>query len=97
MVQGTADAKIVSIGQPIANTRIYLLDNSHQTVPPGIPGELCIAGSGLARGYLHRPELTAEKFIKVELFGNTERIYKTGDLARWLPDGNLEYLVVCPG
>ena len=82
----------VSIGQPIANTRVYILNAQHQPQPPGIPGELCIAGAGLARGYLNRPELTAEKFIEVELFGKTERIYKTGDLARWLADGNLEYL-----
>ena len=82
----------VPIGKPIANTRIYLLDTTHQLVPPGVVAELCIAGAGLARGYLHRPELTAEKFIEVELFGKTERIYKTGDLARWLPDGNLEFL-----
>ncbi len=80
------------IGQPIANTRIYILDDQNQIVPPGVPGELCIGGSGLARGYLDRPELTAEKFIEVALFGQAERIYKTGDLARWLPDGNLEYL-----
>jgi amino acid adenylation domain-containing protein len=81
-----------SIGQPITNTRIYILDAQHQSLPFCIPGELCIAGRGLARGYLNRPQLTAEKFIEVELFGKTERIYKTGDLARWLPDGNLEYL-----
>ncbi len=81
-----------TIGQPIANTRIYILNAQHQPQPTGIPGELCIAGAGLARGYLNRPELTAEKFIEVELFGKTERIYKTGDLARWLPDGNLEFL-----
>ncbi|MHC5744028.1 MAG: amino acid adenylation domain-containing protein [Nostoc sp.] len=80
------------IGQPIANVRIYILDNHNQLLPPGIPGELCIAGAGLARGYLNRPELTAEKFIELDLFGKKERIYKTGDLARWLPDGNLEYL-----
>ncbi|MCP4698443.1 MAG: amino acid adenylation domain-containing protein, partial [Gammaproteobacteria bacterium] len=80
------------IGQPIANTRIHILDGNLHPLPPGIPGELCIAGAGLARGYLNRPELTAEKFIEIELFGRTERIYKTGDLARWLPDGNLEYL-----
>ncbi|OAD19977.1 non-ribosomal peptide synthetase [Candidatus Thiomargarita nelsonii] len=80
------------IGQPIANTRIYILDAAHQPQPPNLPGELCIAGAGLARSYLNRPELTAEKFIEVELFSKTERIYKTGDLARWLPDGNLEYL-----
>ncbi|MDO9104611.1 MAG: condensation domain-containing protein, partial [Methylovulum sp.] len=67
----------VSIGQPIANTRIYILNGQHQIQPPGIPGELCIAGAGLARGYLNRPELTAEKFIEVELFGKTERLYKT--------------------
>ncbi|MCW5211362.1 amino acid adenylation domain-containing protein [Desulfobulbus sp. TB] len=82
----------ISIGQPIANTRIHILDAAHQPRPIGIPGELCITGRGLARGYLNRPKLTAEKFIEVELFGKTERIYKTGDLARWLPDGNLEYL-----
>jgi acyl-coenzyme A synthetase/AMP-(fatty) acid ligase len=80
------------IGKPIANTRIYILDTQLSPQPPGIPGELCIAGHGLARGYLNRPELTAEKFIDVEIFGKTERLYKTGDLARWLPDGNLEYL-----
>ncbi|MCP4700169.1 MAG: AMP-binding protein, partial [Gammaproteobacteria bacterium] len=68
------------------------LDGNLHPLPPGIPGELCIAGAGLARGYLNRPELTAEKFIEIELFGKNERIYKTGDLARWLPDGNLEYL-----
>jgi len=82
------DIITVSIGQPIANTRIYILDAVHQPLPTGIPGELCIAGKGLARGYLNRPSLTSEKFIEVELFGKTERIYKTGDLARWLPDGN---------
>ncbi len=80
------------IGQPIANARIYILDNQNQPLPPGIPGELCIAGAGLARGYLNRPQLTAEKFIELDLFGKRERVYKTGDLARWLPDGNLEYL-----
>ncbi|MHC5597800.1 MAG: amino acid adenylation domain-containing protein [Nostoc sp.] len=80
------------IGQPIANIRIYILDNQNQPLPPGIPGELCIAGAGLARGYLNHPELTAEKFIELDLFGEQERVYKTGDLAKWLPDGNLKYL-----
>ncbi len=80
------------IGQPIANTRIYILDDRHQPLPIGIPGELCIAGVGLARGYLNRPELTAAKFIELDLFGNRERVYKTGDLAKWLADGNLAYL-----
>ena len=80
------------IGEPIPNTRIYILDSYHNPTPLCVPGELCIAGRGLARGYLNRPDLTQEKFIEVELFGQTERIYKTGDLARYLPDGNLEYL-----
>ncbi|MCB2262546.1 MAG: amino acid adenylation domain-containing protein [Candidatus Thiosymbion ectosymbiont of Robbea hypermnestra] len=80
------------IGKPTANTRIHILDAYQNLTPIGIPGELCIAGVGLARGYLNRPELTAEKFIEIEILGKTERLYKTGDLARWLPDGNLEYL-----
>ena len=80
------------IGQPLANTRVYILDAHHQPQPIGIPGELCIAGAGLARGYLNRPELTAERFIELELFGHRERLYKTGDLARWREDGHLEYL-----
>ncbi|MEN8215020.1 MAG: amino acid adenylation domain-containing protein [Pseudomonadota bacterium] len=80
------------IGQPIANTKITILDVNHNPTPLGIPGELCIAGAGLAKGYLNRPELTAEKFIEIDVFGKLQRLYKTGDLARWLPDGNLEYL-----
>ncbi|MDZ8183919.1 MAG: amino acid adenylation domain-containing protein [Nostoc sp. ChiSLP02] len=86
------NGKKPAIGKPISNVHIYILDAHNQALPPGIPGELCVAGVGLARGYLSRPELTSEKFLEVELFGKTERIYKTGDLARWLPDGNLEYL-----
>jgi len=80
------------IGKPLSNTRVYLIDTQNYSVPIGIAGELCIAGDGLARGYLNRPDLTTEKFIELEIFGKTERVYKTGDLARWLPDGNLEYL-----
>lgn len=83
----------VSIGRPITGTQIYLLDNHLQLVPVGVPGELHIGGDGLARGYLNRPDLTAEKFIPSpfsELPG--ERLYKTGDLARYLPDGNIEFL-----
>ncbi|MEA5603525.1 non-ribosomal peptide synthetase [Nostoc sp. UHCC 0252] len=82
-----------SIGRAIANTQIYILDSNLQPVPIGIPGELHIAGVGLAKGYLNRPELTTEKFIlnpfSTELHS---RLYKTGDLARYLPDGNIEYL-----
>ncbi|AVH66611.1 non-ribosomal peptide synthetase [Nostoc sp. 'Peltigera membranacea cyanobiont' N6] len=86
------NGKKPSIGQPLSNIRIYILDAHNQPLPPGIPGELCIAGVGLARGYLNRPDLTAENFIEVELFGKPERIYQTGDLAKWNFDGNVEYL-----
>ncbi len=89
--RGLADL-MNNIGQPIANTSIYILDAQNQPLPPGILGELCIAGANVARGYFNRSELTAEKFVEIQLFGQTERIYKTGDLARWQPDGNLEYL-----
>ncbi|MEH1938080.1 MAG: amino acid adenylation domain-containing protein [Nostoc sp.] len=79
-----------NIGRAIANTQIYILDSNLQLAPIGVPGELHIAGVGLARGYLNRPELTQERFIP-NPFGSG-RLYKTGDLARYLPDGNIEYL-----
>ena len=80
------------IGQPIANTRVYILDAQQQLSPAGVIGELHIGGEGLARGYLNRAELTAEKFIP-DAFGNSAggRLYKTGDLARYQEDGNLEF------
>jgi acyl-CoA synthetase (AMP-forming)/AMP-acid ligase II len=101
----------VPIGRPIANTQIFLLDSHLQPVPIGVPGELYIGGIGLAKGYLNRPELTAEKFIpnpfskekekrkkekeigqENNLLPSSERLYKTGDLARYLRDGNIEFL-----
>ncbi|MBL4673483.1 MAG: amino acid adenylation domain-containing protein, partial [Arenicella sp.] len=85
------DSALVPIGAPIANTQIYILDKENNPVPIGVPGELHIAGDGLARGYLNRPELTEEKFIP-NPFNPGTRMYKSGDLARWLVDGNIEYL-----
>jgi acyl-CoA synthetase (AMP-forming)/AMP-acid ligase II len=86
-------SELISIGRPIANTQIYLLDSYEQPVPIGVPGELHIGGVGLARGYLNRPELTAEKFIHHPYSEQPgARLYKTGDLARYLPNGNIECL-----
>ncbi|MGW0698017.1 non-ribosomal peptide synthetase [Streptomyces sp. NPDC002867] len=80
-------------GRPMANQRTYILDPADRLVPVGVPGELHLGGVGLARGYLNRPELTAEKFVHVELEpGRTERLYRTGDLARYRPDGTIELL-----
>ncbi|BAT54991.1 amino acid adenylation domain-containing protein [Nostoc sp. NIES-3756] len=79
------------IGRPIANAEIYILDSDLQPIPVGELGELHIGGIGLARGYLNRPELTAQKFIP-HPFNSSERLYKTGDLARYLSDGNIEFL-----
>jgi amino acid adenylation domain-containing protein/non-ribosomal peptide synthase protein (TIGR01720 family) len=83
----------VPIGRPIANTQVYLLDRQLKPVPVGVPGEVCIGGHDLGRGYLNRPELTAESFIANPFSrGGGERLYKTGDLARFLPSGEVEYL-----
>jgi len=83
----------VPIGRPIANTQVYILDAQKQPVGIGVPGELYIGGAGLARGYLNRPELTADRFI-LNPFSDepSSRLYKTGDLARYLSDGNIEFL-----
>ena len=81
----------IPIGRPIAGTSIYLLDERLQPVPEGIAGEIGVGGAGLARGYLHRDDLTAEKFVPSP-FVPGERLYLTGDLGVWLPDGNLEVI-----
>ena len=86
-------ATTVPIGAPISNTQFYVLDAHRQPVPIGVAGELYIGGDGLARGYLNRPELTAEKFIPNSYSSDPEaKLYKTGDLVRYLPDGNIEFL-----
>ncbi|TNH41880.1 non-ribosomal peptide synthetase [Photorhabdus luminescens] len=88
-----AGATNIPIGRPIANTRVYLLDEQGQPAPLGMVGEIYVGGDGVACGYLNRPELTAERFV-VDPFSNEPdaRMYRTGDLARYLPDGNLEFL-----
>jgi amino acid adenylation domain-containing protein len=82
-----------SIGRPIANAQVQILDESQQPVPAGTAGEIYIGGAGLARGYLNQPKLTHERFIPNPRSTNTrDRLYKTGDLARWQPDGQIEFL-----
>lgn len=83
--------KSIPIGKPILNYRIYILNRDNQLLPIGVPGEICISGAGVARGYLNNPELTAEKFVP-NPFVTGELMYRTGDLGKWLPDGNLEFL-----
>jgi amino acid adenylation domain-containing protein/thioester reductase-like protein len=89
------DVPLVTIGRPVANCKAFILDRNGQQVPVGVPGELHLSGAGLARGYVHQPQLTAEKFIEADsaLSGDTgQRLYKTGDRARFLPNGILQYL-----
>jgi amino acid adenylation domain-containing protein/non-ribosomal peptide synthase protein (TIGR01720 family) len=81
----------VPIGRPIANSSVYIVDDAMNPVPVGVPGEICFSGPGVARGYLNKPELTAEKFID-NPFKPGERLYKIGDLGQWLPDGNIRFL-----
>jgi amino acid adenylation domain-containing protein len=86
-------AATVPIGKPIANMKVYILDNHRHLIPAGVHGEIYLGGIGLARGYLNRPELTAEKFVANPFSpDHGERLYRTGDLARYLPDGNIEFL-----
>jgi natural product biosynthesis luciferase-like monooxygenase protein len=82
----------ITIGKPIANTTVYVVDRSLRALPVGVAGEILIGGAGVARGYLERPELTQERFVP-DPFGDSEsRLYRTGDLGQWLPDGTLAYL-----
>jgi amino acid adenylation domain-containing protein len=83
----------IPIGRPISNTRIYILDGHGEPVPIGVAGEIYIGGAGVARGYLNRPELTAERFVADPFAAEPDaRMYKSGDLGRYLPDGNIEFL-----
>lgn len=83
----------VPIGRPIANDQVYIVDQRMRPVPIGVPGELCIGGAGIAKGYLNQPQQTAERFVKDPFCKDVNaRIYRTGDLARFLPDGNIEFL-----
>jgi amino acid adenylation domain-containing protein len=84
----------IPIGKPVNNTSLYILNKYHQLQPVMVPGELCISGSSLSRGYLNNPELTAGKFIGYRSYRTyiSKKLYKTGDLARWLVDGNIEFL-----
>jgi surfactin family lipopeptide synthetase C len=94
LVEGTPDgAARIPIGRPIANVRTYVLDAEQRLLPVAVPGELYVGGVGVGRGYLNRPDLTAERFVSDPFAGAPgARMYRTGDRARWLPDGNLEYL-----
>jgi len=90
MKKGDTEAPL--IGRPIDNTQAFILDNNCRPVPIGVAGELYLGGAGLARGYLNRPEMTAERFIANPFGDDGSRLYKTGDLARFLADGNIQYL-----
>ncbi|MGY0034997.1 amino acid adenylation domain-containing protein [Pedobacter sp. NJ-S-72] len=81
----------VPVGKPVQNMRIYVLSAGDQLCPVGVPGEICVSGIGVSRGYLNRPDLTASRFVDTP-FESSGKMYRTGDLGRWLPDGTVEYL-----
>lgn len=81
----------IPIGKPISNINAYIVDKNFNLQPIGVPGELCVSGIGVGRGYLNKDDLTLEKFIQ-DPFDTTKRMYRTGDLAKWLPDGNIDFL-----
>jgi amino acid adenylation domain-containing protein len=83
---------MVTIGKPMANVQVYILDANHEPVPIGVTGELCIGGAQVARGYLNRPELTDRQFIDHPFDRKAGKVYKTGDMARWFADGSIEYI-----
>ncbi|MEO5342614.1 MAG: amino acid adenylation domain-containing protein [Gammaproteobacteria bacterium SHHR-1] len=93
-VDGQALARLgsIPIGQPLPNTRIHVLNERQEQVPPGLIGEICIAGERLATGYLHDPQRSRQAFINISIDGQQERVYRTGDMGRWLADGSLEFL-----
>ena len=88
----SADSRSIPIGSPIANTTLYVLNSCGEPVPMGVIGELYIGGAGVARGYLARADLTAERFVTLRLGEGDERLYRTGDLVRWLPQGVIEFV-----
>ena len=87
-----APGERITIGKPVANTSIHIADRRQRALPVGVPGELLIGGAGVVRGYLARPELTAERFVTPGGASDGDRLYRTGDLARWLPSGEIEFL-----
>ncbi|WP_191559492.1 non-ribosomal peptide synthetase [Metabacillus idriensis] len=84
--------QVVPIGKPLLNYQVYVLDSQHRLLPFGVTGELFIGGTGLARGYMHNRELTETTFVTNAISNKSEKLYKTGDLVRWLPNGNLEFV-----